>query len=51
MPILKYGSEVWGFAKANAIERVHMQFRKKVLWVKNSTQNDFVYGERGRINY
>ena len=30
-PILNYGSEVWGFAKANAIERVHMQFCKKVL--------------------
>ena len=50
-PILNYGSEVWGFAKTNAIERVHMQFCKKVLGVKKSTQNDFVYGELGRINY
>ena len=23
-PILNYGYEVWGFAQANAIERVHM---------------------------
>ena len=28
-PILNYGSEVWGFHKASAIETVHMQFCKK----------------------
>ena len=50
-PILNYGCEVWGFAKGNAIERVHMQFCKKVLGVKKSTQNDFVYGELGRTRY
>ena len=27
-PILNYGSEVWGFAKADNIERVHLQFAK-----------------------
>ena len=25
-PILNYGSEVWGLAKADNIERVHLQF-------------------------
>ena len=30
---------------------MHLQFCKKVLGVKRSTQNDFVYGELGRINY
>ena len=50
-PILNYGSEVWGFAKANAIERIHMQFCKKILGVKKTTQNDFIYGELGRTNY
>ena len=50
-PILNYASEVWGFCKANAIERVHMQFCKKLLGVKKTTQNDFVYGELGRTNY
>ena len=49
--ILNYGSEVWGFHKASAIETVHMQFCKKLLGVKQSTQNDFVYGELGRLNY
>ena len=50
-PILNYASEVWGFHNATAIETVHLQYCKKVLGVKRSTQNDFVYGELGRINY
>lgn len=47
-PILMYGSEVWGFSKHVQQERVHLQFCKKLLGVKRSTQNDFVYGELGR---
>ena len=49
-PILNYGSEVWGFVKADNIERVHLQFCKKLLSVKQCTQNDFVYGELGRCS-
>ena len=30
-PILNYGSEVWGFYKAPAIEAVHLQFCKKII--------------------
>ena len=33
--ILNYGAEVWGFCKANQIVRVHMQFCKRLLGVKN----------------
>jgi len=50
MPILNYGSEVWGFSSGMSIERVHMQFCKQILGVKRCTQNDFVYGELGRRN-
>ena len=50
-PILNYGSEIWGFCKGKQIERVHMQFCKTLLGVKTSTQNNFIYGELGRINY
>ena len=50
-PILCYSCDVWGFCQANAIERVHTQFCKKILGVKKTTQNDFVYGELGRVNY
>ena len=38
-PILNYSSEVWGFIKANSIERVHLQYCKKLLGVrKNNTE-------------
>ena len=47
-PILQYGCEVWGFANALVIERLHLHFCKQILGVKKSTQNDFVYGELGR---
>ena len=33
-PILNYRVDVWGFCKANQIERVHMQFCKRLLGVK-----------------
>lgn len=48
LPILNYSAEVWGFIPAANIERIHTQFLKKILNVKISTQNDFVYGEVGR---
>ena len=50
-PILNYAAEVWGFFKANHIERVHLQFCKRLLGVKKTTQNNFIYGELGRINF
>ena len=50
-PILNYGSEVWGFYKSASIETVHLQFCKKILGVKQTTQNDFLYGELGRIDF
>lgn len=48
-PILNYSCEVWGFCQSPHIERVHMQYCKSILGVKTSTQNDFIYGELGRI--
>ena len=48
-PVLNYASEVWGFIQGNAIERIHFQFCKKILGVKWTTQNDFIYGELGAI--
>ena len=35
--ILNYGSEVSGFSKANQLERVHLKFLKRLLYVKRST--------------
>ena len=50
-PILNYSSEVWDFGQAKVIERVHIQFCKKNLGVRKTTQNDFVYGELGWTNF
>ena len=50
VPIFNYGSEVWGFHPGYAVDRVYMQFCKRLLGVKKSTQNDFVYGELGRMS-
>ena len=49
-PILNYGAEVLEFSQAMPIERVHLQFCKKLLGVKQCTQNDFIYGELGRTS-
>ena len=48
-PILCYASEVWGFPKAYNIERIHLQFCKRLLSVKQCTQN--VDGELGRCSF
>ncbi len=39
---------MWGFSQATVIERAHLSFCKRILGVKQSTQNDFIYGELGR---
>ena len=48
-PVLNYCSELWGYVKAQDIERVHTMFLKRVLGVKRSTSNDLVYCETERI--
>ena len=49
IPILLYGSEIWGLHKANDIERQHIKFLKIILGVRQSTPNASVYGETGRV--
>ncbi len=48
LPIMNYSSEVWGFNKGIHVERAHLSFCKRLLGVKTSTQNSFVYGETSR---
>ena len=48
-PILCYGCEVWGMNNANKLENIHTHFLKEILGVKLQTQNNFVYGELGRM--
>ena len=46
--ILHYSSEVWGYGTFNDIEKVHLNFCKRILNVKESTSTLGVYGELGR---
>ena len=50
-PIMNYLAEVWGFCKADKIETVHLQFCKRLLGVKQCSQNDFIYGKLGRTSF
>ena len=47
--VLSYGSEIWGFGKSKAIERVHLKFCKRLLNVRQNSCNNAIYGELGRF--
>ena len=49
LPILMYGSEIWGFYKSNDIEKVHIRFLKQLLGVRKQTSNIDVYGDLDRF--
>lgn len=49
VPILLYGSEVWGVYNHKGIDNLHLRFCKFILGVKSQTPNDAVYGELGRL--
>ena len=48
MPILNYGSEVWGNNPWNELENLHLQACKYTSGVHQSTPTDDVYAELGR---
>ena len=47
VPILTYGSEVWGFSDIDAMEVFHRKCIKTILGVGAATANHFAYGESG----
>lgn len=49
VPILTYGSEIWGYGDLSIIEKVHTDFMKYILNVKKSTPHVMLYGELGRF--
>jgi len=49
MPILNYGSQIWGFHKGPDVEKMHLKFLKQVLGVRTQTSTCAVYGELGRF--
>ena len=48
-PILMYGCAVWGYGAINEIEAYHLQFMKRTLGVKVTTNACVVYAETGRF--
>ena len=48
LPILLYGSEIWGFDNISQIETFFLRFCKELLGVHRSTSNCMAYGELGR---
>ena len=50
VPILLYGSELWGFNEGRCVELVHIGYCKSILGVKRSTPNDMVRSELGRTD-
>lgn len=46
--VLHYGCEVWGFHKAPHVEKVHVEFLKRIMFLRKSTNNVMVYFELGR---
>ena len=50
VPILLYGSEVWGFANIKQIEVFHNQTCKQILGLHKRSSNIMAQGELGRFN-
>ena len=48
LPILLYGSEIWGFSDISAIEVIYIHFFRSILKLNKSTANCMVYGELGK---
>lgn len=52
VPILLYGSEVWGIYnndRYKIVDKLHFRFCKYILGVKYQTPNNVVLGELGRL--
>ena len=50
VPIMIYGSEVWGFENLKQIEAVHTQYCKHLLKLRKNTMNCMTLGELGRLD-
>jgi len=48
IPMLTYGSEIWGYENIDILKKQHVQFCKLLLNLKTSTPNCMLIGEVGR---
>ena len=49
LPILTYGSEIWGYENTKQLEKLPLQVCRNILSVRTTTPNFLTYGELGRI--
>ena len=49
VPILTYGSEIFGFENVGILEKVHNEFLRKITKAKRATPISFLHGELGRF--
>ena len=50
IPVLLYGSEIWGFENLNSLETFHRNFFKLVLKSFRFTPNCMIYGETNSVD-
>ena len=48
LPIITYGSDVWGYENIEIMERIHNQFLRTITKCRKSTPMYMLYGELGR---
>ena len=48
LPIITYGSEIWGYENLDMFERIHNQFLRTITKCRKSTPMYMLYGELGR---
>ena len=49
IPILLYGSEVWGFVNISNVEKIQIRFYKLLLGLNVSVSNVVTFGELGKF--
>ena len=48
LPILTYSCEIWGYENNEIIERIHLDFLRKITHTRKSTPKYLLYAELGR---
>ena len=48
LPVLIYGSEVWGYSNLNKVELFYRKFLKSMLRIGKFSANSMAYGETGK---
>lgn len=49
LPVLSYGSQVWGFHRASEIDLIHNKFCRDILGLSKTSSVDAMLGELGRL--